>query len=110
MIGKYWLFNGKWERIELTPEETWKILDNLLDFNADILAKCERKAKDIKEFSQIPFIEIVKMLYEKSAIASYTIMLNRLDQKIADMKKPQKEPEKKSDSLVEKAFSNQHDF
>lgn len=88
MLSKTINIAGIWHRINLTEEETAEVMEKLLEKNCDILSKCEAKAQEYNKVmrSQLSYAEIVKMLYEKQSIASFTALSNALDDKSFNMK------------------------
>jgi len=86
MLSKNIMINGVWQRICLTDEETMDTFDKLLSNNINEFKRCERKAREVKEFSEMPFAEITKMLFDKQATASFTALCDALDDKIYNMR------------------------
>lgn len=88
---------GKWITVELNDEDKEKALEELLEGNIKELARCV-------EASETAFIackgalantEIIRMLYEKQATASYSALSQALDKKLHNLRNPvtnKKEP------------------
>jgi len=96
MIGT--IVKGKvgYEWLSLTKEEIEKTLDELRQRNAEEFTRCLDMAKDICEIkgeylmgSQPEILEVAKMLFEKQATQSYTVLSNALDRKKFNQKKKQ---------------------
>jgi hypothetical protein len=89
---------GTWNRINLTEEETEEIIEKLLEDNCNILSKCEDKAKQYCKVmgSPLSYLEIVKMLFDKTGIALFTALSNALDDKSFNMKN--KIPDEKTEA------------
>jgi len=106
MKGKRALVKGKWVWVELTQEETQKLMDNLLKFNYEELKRIVEflRKNPIQGISQDL---AVKLLFDKQATASYTVFSTALDMKVETLNKeaPKETPKelpKKAPMLEEK--------
>lgn len=105
MKGKRALVKGKWVWVELTQEETQKLMDNLLKFNYEELKRIVEflRAKPIQGISQDL---AVKLLFDKQATASYTVFSTALDMKVEALNKEApmlEEKEKQKKEIEEQA-------
>jgi hypothetical protein len=101
MLSKTINIAGIWNRINLTEEETAEVMEKLLERNCEILSKCEAKAHEYNKVMQshISYAEIVKMLYDKQSIASFTALSNALDDKAFNIRN--KVPTEKTETEME---------
>jgi hypothetical protein len=130
--------NGVWTIVELTEDEKEKVLSKLLDSNMKELLRCRDAVfgnEDFKEMDSPIKSEVIKLLFDKQATASYTALQEALDIKVKEMrgkchKTPnipkeqeveinkyvegqlKKEDQKQGKSVIEKAFetTGEHDF
>lgn len=87
-IGKSVLISGKgYVRISLTEEETDKAMEELLRFNVKELVRVNKFAKGSSISSDMNLNEMIRMLFEKQAMASFTYLQMKLDLKIEAEKK-----------------------
>jgi hypothetical protein len=87
MLGKTVLIQGKgWQRVELTKEETEKSLAELMKFNLHELSKIiiATKESNVMAISQQ---DMIRLLFDKQALSAFTILQTKLDEKIENLKK-----------------------
>jgi hypothetical protein len=96
MISKVAVLKGKYERVYLDEEERNFVMNKLLEYN---MAELDRIIKRLVKFNsnEMPPVEIVKMLFEKQGMSSFTALVNALDEKISMLK--DKDRQEKEDML-----------
>jgi len=126
MIGKQIQLKYEWKWVELTDKELNRVLDKLLDSNIRELERViNRVVGRGGVIRDMEFSDVVKMLFDKQATASFTVINNALDKKIfmlrqraykkidnewvkkkveEGFKQPERKPEK---SLIDKAFESE---
>lgn len=83
MLGKSVLISGKgYVRISLTKEETENAMSELLEINMKELKNVISASKESTVLA-ISQNELIKMLFDKQAMASFTYLSIKLDEKIA---------------------------
>ena len=87
VAGKQANINGVWQRVSLSKEEVSKALDELLKLNMFELSRViEAVNASILTEGVIDKNEMIKMLFERQGVASYTYLGNMLDEKIHELK------------------------
>ena len=108
MLSKNANIRGEWQRVSLTKDEMNVIMEDLIKNNIKELRRCIETTKKLTSLETfgIPTDNIIRMLYEKQATQSFTIMSTALEKKIDDLKNPfnplNKEEEKPEEPKVEK--------
>ena len=94
MLGKIVNIEGKYQWIELSKGEIEETMNNLIKRNTDEVDRIVDVVDNIliKTNPKIERWDLIKMLFEKQGMASFTALSNALDEKIFIMK--QKETEK----------------
>jgi len=120
MLSKKANIRGEWINISLTEEETDNVLNKLIKNNMKEFKRCLNwvVAENNPVLNNISIFEITKMLFEKQATQSFTVLSSALDKKIEDMKKPKTQPieeekinserptpQEYSNSLIQEAFN-----
>lgn len=87
VAGKQANINGVWQRVSLSKEEVSKALDELLKLNMFELSRVIKAVNaSILTEGVIDKNEMIKMLFERQGVASYTYLGNMLDEKIHELK------------------------
>ena len=114
------IIRGKYKSVRLSESEEENVLNELLDKNFKELERCTNKVlkeyhehteKDIWRIFELK--EVVKLLFEKQAKASFTALSEEIDKKIAFLNERENEMndfglgirETKGDSQIEKIFN-----
>lgn len=104
MLSKNINVNGKWKRVELTEDETRDVLDKLLETNLNEMQKCEEKANDYNKnmSTNLSHAQIVRMLFDKQATASFTAISSAIDEKAfrpekSEIQEENEEPEEEQE-------------
>jgi hypothetical protein len=85
----------KWERVTLSDAEVRKALDELLKFNMNELTRVVNAVLNNSLMAEsIGKQEIIKMLFERQGMASFTYINNVLDEKIHNLKSEGWKPKK----------------
>lgn len=110
-IGKNAMINNKWQWVELDEKQAEEALEELLKNNEIQLKLCMQKVSGM-EVNTDNKLKLAMALFDKQGTASYTILNNKLDQKISAMKnkvffksfkgKTFKEAEKTAEKELEK--------
>lgn len=90
------VLKGSYYRLGLTEQEKEEVLSQLIKDNLSELIRCMDIVKDAKIPDKLKW-EATKMLFDKQATASYTVLMKRLDDKIFEAK--DKEP-----SVIDNSF------
>jgi len=98
-MGKQVQINYAWRWIELNEEERNKALDELLDSNINELKRIIKRLSN-ERIDVLEFKDVVAMLFDKQATASFTKLQDVLGKKIFDIK----ENRYGNKSLIDKAF------
>ena len=96
MIGKTAVIKGKPRRIELTEEEYDELMEELIKTNKKELERVCNNVADLP----VEFNKAVKLLFDKQATASFSVINSALDKKIQGLK----EEDRKELSEKDKEF------
>jgi hypothetical protein len=83
MLGKWVKRSGDFKFLQLTEKESMDIVNRVLDFNDSVMRNCIARADKIVENGNYDTddtkIKIALALFDKSAIASFSVMRSELD-------------------------------
>lgn len=96
MISKVAVLKGKYTRVYLDEAERNFVMNKLLEYN---MAELDRIIQRLVKFNsnEMPPVEIVKILFEKQGMSSFTALINALDEKVSMLK--DKDRQEKEDML-----------
>lgn len=89
-LGKTVKIGYQWKRISLAEEERQRIMQALVEVNAQEFKRCLETAKNI---SKEDYFNIAVVLFDKQGIAAYTALTEALEIKIHRLKNEGKPPE-----------------
>jgi hypothetical protein len=90
MISKVAVLKGRYVRVYLDEAERNFVMNKLLEYN---MAELDRIIKRLAKFNsnEMPPVEVVRSLFEKQGMSSFTALINALDEKVSMLKDKEKQ-------------------